>query len=172
VLTSIERKRQYEMAMEIHALQPRAQDAATAHASLTRQINELSTTLGGRNDVPAEVKTSCDAFKKDLEALAPSLAVPQGGRGGGRGAANESLITKIGQAKNGLMGGMVVGEQTTRAYGEVKAQLPKAVADLNLAIAKAQTLSSALAKYSLTLTVPPPVQAAAPAAPARKTSSQ
>jgi hypothetical protein len=162
------------MAMEIHALQPRAQDAATAHASLTRQINELSPTLAGRNDVPAEVKTSFDAFKKDLEALAPRLAVPQGGRGGGGGGrgANESLITKIGQAKNGLMSGMVVGEQTTRAYSEVKAQLPKAVADLNLAIAKAQTLSSALAKYSLALTVPSPVQAPVPAGTARKTSSQ
>jgi hypothetical protein len=101
--------------------------------------------------------------------------VPQGGRGGGgggRGAANDSLITRIGQAKNGLMGGMVVGEQTTRAYSEVKAQLPKAVADLNLLIGKAQTLSAALAKYSLALTVPSPVQASTPAPPARKTSSQ
>ena len=106
VLTSVERKRQYDMAMEIHALQPRAQDAATAHASLTRQINDLTSTLSGRNDVPGDVKTSVDAFKKDLEALAPRLAIPQGGRGGGggRGGANESLLTKISQAKSGLMG--------------------------------------------------------------------
>jgi photosystem II stability/assembly factor-like uncharacterized protein len=174
-LTSIERKRQYDMAMEIHGLQPRAQDAATAHASLARQINELASTVGGRADVPADVKTSVDSFKKDLEALAPRLTVPQGGRGGGgggRGGASESLLTKIGQAKNGLMGGMVVGEQTTRAYSEVKSQLPKAVADLNAAITKAQALSSTLATFNLTLTVPPPVQAPAAAAPVRRTSSQ
>jgi photosystem II stability/assembly factor-like uncharacterized protein len=177
VLTSIERRRQYDMAMEIHGLQPRAQDAATAHASLTRQLNELTTTMAGRADVPADVKTSVDAFKKDLEVLAPRLTVPQGGRGGGgggggRGAANESLLTKIGQAKNGLMGGMVVGEQTTRAYNEVKSQLPKAVSDLNAAITKAQALSSTLATFNLTLNVPPPVQAPATAAGVRRTSSQ
>jgi photosystem II stability/assembly factor-like uncharacterized protein len=175
VLTSIERKRQYDMAMEIHGLQPRAQDAATAHASLTRQINELSTTIGSRNDVAADVKTSLDAFKKDLDALSARLAVPQGGRGGGgggRGAANESLLTKIGQAKNGFMGGMVVGEQTTRAYSEVKAQLPKVIADLNLAIAKARDLSTALAKFNLTLTVPAPVQALPASTTVRRTASQ
>ena len=143
----------------------------------TRQINELSTTLGARNDVPADVKTSFDSFKKDLEALAPKLAIPQGGRGGGGGGgrgggANESLISRIGQAKNGLMGGMVIGEQTTRAYGEVKAQLPKTVADLNAVIAKAQALSGTLARFNLTLTVPAAVQSPATPAPVRKTSSQ
>ena len=56
-----------------------------------------------------------------------------------------------------------------RAYTEVKAQTPKAVADLNAAIAKATTLSATLAKYNLTLTVPEPVKAIE-AAPARKPS--
>jgi hypothetical protein len=171
-LTSIERKRQYDMAMELHALQPRVNDASAAHASLTRQINELSTTVAGRSDVPADVKASVDALKSDLAALAPKLTAPQGGRGGGGGGrgANESLVAKLGQGKQGLMGGMTAGDQTTRAYTEVKSQLPKAIADLNAAIAKAQTLSTNLAKYNLTLTVPSPV-AAPPAAPARKTSS-
>jgi hypothetical protein len=171
VLTSIERKRQYDMAMEIHALQPRVTDAATAHANLTRQVNDLATTIADRSDVPADVKSSFDAFKTELAALAPKLALPQGGRGGGgRGGANESLMAKIGTAKSGLSGGMTAGEQTTRAYTEVKSQTPKAIADLNATIAKATALSATLAKYNLTLTVPQPVQAPA-VSPARRTSS-
>jgi len=110
--------------------------------------------------VPADVMASFDAFNKELAVLAPKLAAPQGGRGGGGGGgrgANESLAAKLGQAKNGLTAGMSPADPTVRAYTEVKAQTPKAIIDLNAAIAKAATLSTALQKYTLTLTVPAPV---------------
>jgi len=172
VLTSAERKRMFDMAMEIHALQPAVTDAAAAHGSLTRQITELATAIGGRDDIPADVKASLDGFSKELAALAPKLTQPQGGRGGGgRGGASESLVTKVGQAKNGLMAGMSPGDQTIRAYTEVKAQTPKAIADLNAAIAKSTTLSGTLARYNLTLTVPQPVKAPDVAPPGKKTAS-
>jgi photosystem II stability/assembly factor-like uncharacterized protein len=172
VLTQADRKRQYDMAMEMHALQPRVTDIGTAFGSLSRQVNELTTTVSTRNDVPADVKSSLEAFKKELDGLAPRLATPQGGRGGGGGRGNnESIAAKLGQAKNGFMGGMVAGEQAMRAYTEVKAQLPKAVSDLNAAIAKATPLSASLAKYNLTLTVPQPIKAIE-AAPVKKTSNR
>jgi hypothetical protein len=169
VLTSAERKHMFDLAMEVHALQPAVADATAAHASLTRQMNELSSKLDG---VPADVKASFDALKAELASLAPKLTAPAGGRGGGggRGAANESLIVKVGQAKNGLMATMPVGEQTMRAYNDVKAQTPKAIADLNAAIGKAKTLSASLAKANLTLDVPAPIAAPA-AAPARKATT-
>src|SRR5262249_15816958 len=137
VLTSVERKRQYDMAMEMHALQRSVNDAVAAHGSLTRQLNELATTIGGRNDIPADVKTSVDAVKKDVDALGPKLTPPAGrGGGGGGGRGNpDNINAKIGQAKNALMGGMLVGEQTTNAASDAKAQAPKAIADLNAAIA-------------------------------------
>jgi hypothetical protein len=167
ILTSVERKRQFDMAMEMHALQPQITDASAAFGSLTRQMNELTPTIGKRDDVPADVKASFDAFKKDLAALAPKLTAPQGGRGGGgRGGATESLTVKVGQAKNGLMGGMIAGESTTRAYTEVKVQTPKTIADLNAVIGKAGTLKAAIAKYDLALTVPEPIKLAA--SPARR----
>jgi photosystem II stability/assembly factor-like uncharacterized protein len=172
VLTSVERKRMFDQAMEIHALQPRITEAGTAHASLTRQVNELATTLASRTEIPADVKASFDAFTKELAALAPKLTLPQGGRGGGgRGAASESLATKLGQAKTGLMAGMSPGDQTVRAYTEVKAQTPKAIADLNAVIAKATELSATLTRYNLTLTVPAPVKAPDAAPPAKRSSS-
>jgi hypothetical protein len=171
VLTSADRKRQYDMAMEMHTLQPRVTEAGTAFGSLNRQVAELTTTAASRSDVPVDVKGQLEAFKKELDGLAPRLAIPQGGRGGGGGGRgnNESLTGKVGQAKNGFMSGMVVGEQTLRAYTEVKSQAPKTIADLNAAIAKATTLSATLARYNLTLTVPQPVKAIE-AAPVRKAS--
>jgi hypothetical protein len=171
-LTSVERRRMYDMAMEMHGLQPSVTDAAAAHATLTRQITELADTLSKRTDVPPDVKSSFDAFKGELAALAPKLALPPAGRGGGGGGrgANESLLAKLGQAKNGFTAGMPPGDQTTRAYTEVKAQTPKAIADLNAVIAKATTLSAALGRYNLTLTVPQPVKAP-DATPARRPSS-
>ena len=56
------------------------------------------------------------------------------------------------------MGGLWPTETTMRAYTESKAQLPKAIADANSLFARAATLSSALTKYSLTLTAPTPVK--------------
>jgi hypothetical protein len=167
VLTSVERKRLFDMATEVHGMQPQISEASAAHASLTRQITGLSTKLDG---VPAEVKTSFDALKTELAGLAPKLAPPPAGRGGGgRGGAPESLVTKLGQAKNGLTGGMWPGEQTMKAYNDLKMQAPKAIADLNVAIGKATTLSAALAKGNLTLTVPKPI--AAPPAAGKRTST-
>jgi photosystem II stability/assembly factor-like uncharacterized protein len=159
VLTSAERKRQYDMAMEMHALQARVTGASTAHASLTRQLNQLSTDMGSRNDIPADVKASFDALKKDVDALAPRLTPPagRGGGGGGRGNA-ESLPAKIGQAKGALMGGMVVGEQTSNLFSEARAQTPKAIGDLNAVIAKASAVRTSLARYNLTLDVPTPIK--------------
>jgi hypothetical protein len=78
VLTSADRKRQYDLAMEMHALQPRVTEAGTAFGSLNRQVNELTTTAASRSDVPADVKGQLDAFKKELDGLAPRLAIPQG----------------------------------------------------------------------------------------------
>src|SRR5205823_7806661 len=51
VLTSVERRKMYDMAMEVHALQPAITDAAAAHASLTRQVNEIAPTLASKTDI-------------------------------------------------------------------------------------------------------------------------
>ena len=170
-LTSVERKKMFDAAMEIHALQPSVTSATTAHAALTRQVNELAATIGGKSEIPADVKSSFDALKAELAVMAPKLAPPAGrGFGGGGRGADNSLSGRIGQAKTGLISGIPVTEQTMRAYNDVKAQAPKAVAELNATIAKAATLSAELAKYSVTLTVPPPVKAPEAAGPKRTSS--
>ncbi len=169
LLTAVERKRMYDQAMEIHALQPRLTDATTAHAALTRQLADATTAIKDQSDVPADVKASVESLTKDVAALAPKLAVPAGGRGGGGGRGNtDSLAAKLGQAKNGLTAGMSPADPTVRAYTEVKAQTPKAIADLNAAIARATTLAATLAKHNVSLTVPAPVKMPEASAPVRR----
>ena len=163
VLTSVERKRLYDMAMEMHELQRRATEASTSFGTLNRETTTLATTIAGKSDVPADVKTSFEAFHKEVTALAPKLAAPAGGRGfggggGGRGGPNESILAKVGQAKNGLMGGIWPTEQTMKAYNESKTEVPKAIADGNALFVKAAAMSATLAKYNLTLTAPTAVK--------------
>jgi hypothetical protein len=161
VLTEVERRKLFDMAMEMHALQIRATEAANELSPFNGRLAELSKEVGERNDVPADLKASLETLGKDAAALAPKLAAPagfgRGGGGGGRGGANDTPMARLGQAKNALMGGMWPTEQTMKAYSESKTEMPKLVADANALFAKAATLSSNLARFNVTLTPPEPV---------------
>jgi hypothetical protein len=161
VLTEVQRKQMYDMAMEMHDLQRRATDLANAFSPLSRQVTELATAIAGRSDIPADVKTSFDAFQKDVAALAPKITAPaagRGGGGGGRGASADNVLTQIGTAKNGLMAGMWPTDQTMRGSNDSKAKTAKGIADANALFARAATLSTTLATYNLALTAPPPLK--------------
>jgi hypothetical protein len=180
-LTPVERQRMFAMAMEMHELQKRATEVQTALRPLNSRMAELAKEIAGRNDLPADVKAAFEAFNKDLAAFAPKFAPAAFGRGGGAGPAavpaaapaaaqpgqpaaappvppTVNLLTRIGQAKSGLMATMPVSEQTTKAYAEAKAQVPKAIVDANALFARAAALSTALAPHKLTLTAPQPVK--------------
>jgi hypothetical protein len=185
-LSEIERKRMFDMAMEMHELQKRATEVQNSLRPLNTRMTELAKEIAGRNDLPADVKATLEAFNKDLAAFAPKFAPAAFGRGGGAGPAaaaapaaapaaaqpgqpgqatpapsappTVNLLTRIGQAKNGLMATMPVSEQTTKAYAEAKAQVPKAILDANALFARAAALSTALAPYKMTLTAPQPVK--------------
>ena len=171
-LTSAERKRMFDLATEMHELQKHVTEAMAAQQSLSRQLTDLAEAIRSRSDMAGDVRTQAESLTKDVAALTPKFTVPQGRGGGGRGAENPSLVIRIGQAKTGLMGGMPVTEQTMRAYTEAKAETPKAIADLNALIARASTVSAALARYNLTLSVPQPVKGPDAAPAARRSSSQ
>ena len=167
-LTSVERKKLFDMAMEMHELQKRGVEVANALTPLNTKLTELATQVSGSNDIPSDVKASFDQLNKELGELMPKFAQPAGGRGGGGagagggggrgGTVTESVMAQVAQAKNGLMGGMWPGEQTTKAYAEAKTKLPKAIADAHALMAKAQTLNAALTKYNITLPVTTPTK--------------
>jgi len=163
LLTSAERKKLFDMAMEIQELQKRGTDTANALTPLNARVAELAPQVASNTSIPADVKTSLEQLSKDLASAASKFAPPASGRGfgggggagGGRGGTGtESVMAQLTQAKNGLMGGMWPTEQTTKAYSDAKTKVPKAIEDANALVAKAQALSVELAKYNITLTVP------------------
>jgi photosystem II stability/assembly factor-like uncharacterized protein len=160
ILTEAERKKLFDMAMELHELQRRANEVAAGIGPLNTRLSELSKEAASKSDLPADLKASVDTLQKDVAELAPKLAMRLfGGRGGGRGGgAADSLVARLAQAKTVLMGGMWPNEASMRAYTDSKAQLPKAIADANVLFTRAATLGSALSRHSLTLTAPTPIK--------------
>jgi hypothetical protein len=167
-LSEVERKKMFDMAMEMHELQRLGNDATSALRPLSTRAGELAKEIAGRTDVPADVKASFDAFNKDLIALMPKFAAAGGGRGGGGGGGaaavtpTPSLMTRVGQAKSALMATMPLTDVAQKAYAESKVQFPKTIAEVNALIARAATLSKTLATYKLKLDVPEPVKVPAP----------
>jgi len=169
-LSELERKKMFDMAMEMHELQRVGNDASNALRPLSTRAGELAKEIAGRTDVPADVKASVESFNKGLTALMPTFAAGGGGRGGGGGGGGAtavtptpSLMARIGQAKTALMATMPVTDMAQKAYAESKAQFPKTLAEVNALIAKAATLSKTLATYKLKLDVPEPIKTPTPA---------
>jgi hypothetical protein len=164
-LTAAERKKLFDMAMEMHELQKRGAEMANLLTPLNAKVTELASQVSSSTSVPADLKTPFDQLTKDLAGMIPKFVQQGGGRGGagggggGRGGATgDNVMAQAAQAKNGLMGGMWPTEQTMKAYSETKTKMPKAIADANALIARAQTLSTQLANYNVTLTVPQTVK--------------
>jgi hypothetical protein len=117
----------------------------------------VSKSLEGRSDLPADVKTSVADIDKELTAMSARLAPPaagRGGGGGGRGTATDTPVSRLNQAKTGLMAGMPATSQTYDAYKRAKAEVPKTIEEARALLTRVQTLSAALAKHNITLTVP------------------
>jgi hypothetical protein len=158
VLTDAERKRLYDMAMELHSLQRRANEMIGTIAPLNGQLANVAKEVASKADIPADVKSQVEAFSKEVAALAQKLVPPQGGRGGGRGGGGgtPSAVARAGQAKNGMMGGMWPTQATMDAYTEAKTGVPALLTEATAMVTRAQALSATLAKHGVTLTVPAP----------------
>ena len=96
-LTEVERKRMYEMAMEMHDLQKRVSDINSAFTAVNRQIPVIQKTMEGRSDLPAEVKSSFESADKSLLEMTAKLAPPAGGRGGGGGGVGRRRTRRRGR---------------------------------------------------------------------------
>ena len=156
-LTEAERKRLFDMAMELHALQRRATEAAGPIVPLTRQLADIVKQVRDNAAVPDDVKSQVEALNKEVAAVSAKLVPPAGGGrgGGGRGGGEPSPIMRLSQAKNVLTGGMWPTQANINSYNESKTAIPAAIGEADAVLAKAQVLSATLAKHNITLTVPP-----------------
>ena len=156
-LTGAERKRMYDMAMEMHEWQRRIGELNSSIAAISRQMPALQKTIESRADLPADLKPAFESVDNALLEMTAKLAPPAAGRGaggGGRGTAADTPVARLNQAKTGLMGGMPATAQTTDAYKRARAEMPQTIDEVQALIDKAQALSATLAKHNITLTVP------------------
>jgi len=85
-LTSLERKKMYDMAMEMHELQRVGTEVSNALTPFNTAMQELAKQVASKTDLPAAVKAELDAVNKQLAAVVPKFAAGGGGgRGGGGG---------------------------------------------------------------------------------------
>jgi hypothetical protein len=112
------------------------------------------------------VKAQFKAVQKEWDTVRAKFGVPPSiGVGGGRGGvgaaagASADVVGKAGNVKGQIMTFTDMPSTTLMTqYSEVKLALPKAITELNAFLAKATSLSQALGKNGVTLTVPAPVK--------------
>jgi len=161
-----EHERYNAIVTDLHAIQRRGVAMATALNALYPQMTAAAKSVGEKSDIPANVKTQFESLNKEFDAIRKKFGVPTsagaggrggGGGGGGRGGAvdPENVLARTSTLKNQLAG---VWEAPSAAsvhqYNDVKLAMPKAVADGNAFLGKANTVSQALAKYGVALKVP------------------
>jgi hypothetical protein len=155
------------LATDLHELQRRGVAAATALNSLYPQMADVTKKVSENSNVPANVKSQLESLSKAVDSVRKKFGVPipvaTGGRGGGggRGAAPdpENVLARETALKNQLMGVWEAPSASlVRQANAAKVDLPKAIGEANAVLTRASTASTALAKYNITLTVPPTVK--------------
>jgi len=170
-LTDAQRRRYYDIAMDLHRMQGRGVAVVNALNPLFPQMTDLAAKLPGMTAVPDSVKTQFAAVQKEFDAVRAKFGVPAvadaggfgrggGGRGGGAAVgANANLLARAGTVKGRIMSFYDMPSDAMMAqYADVRVALPRAVTEANTFLGRAQALSQALAKSGVTLTVASPVR--------------
>jgi hypothetical protein len=148
---------------DLTSLQARAVKVATALNGMYPMVNALRDTVAARSNVSANVKTQVEAFVRDFETTRKKFGVPlpapnAGGRGGGgRGGAvaPENVLGRTTALRNAIVGiWESPSASLTRQYTEVKVELPRAVAEGDALLTRAQTLSRTLNGVGVTFNPP------------------
>jgi photosystem II stability/assembly factor-like uncharacterized protein len=165
-MSDVQRKRYYDVAMDLHDIQQRGENAAAALGPFYTSMTDASDKIGKANGVPASVKTDFESLSKEFDVVRAKFGVPQtaaaGGRGGGgRGGAvdPQNVVARAGNIKTQMLAfSETPSDSLMKQYAEVKTALPKAIADANMVLVKAMTMSQTLKKYDVTLNVPAPIK--------------
>jgi hypothetical protein len=167
-LTDAQRRRYHDVAMDLHRLQTRGVAVVNALNPLHPQMTELAEKLPGMTNVPDDVKTQFAAVQKEFDTVREKFGVPvaaggggrgRGGRGRGGAADAANVLARAGAVKGRIMSFYDMPSDAMMAqYADVRVALPRAVSEANSFLGRAQSLSEALAKSGVTLTVAAPIR--------------
>lgn len=168
-LTGVARASYNVVTMDLHTLQKRGTETANALTTLYGEVTKAASKMDS-SAAPDADKARFVAFRKEfdtirakfgaplggasnLAAFAAGAALP-GGRGGGA-ADNANVLARVGTVKGAIMGTWETPSAALmKQVAEVKTALPAAIAEANTFLAKARTVSQAIAKYNVTMLVP------------------
>lgn len=165
-LTDVQRKRYFDIAMDLHTMQGRGNEVVTALTPLYTQMTDLAGKMAGMTNVPDAVKTQFTAVQKEFDTVRAKFGVPAGpgaaaggrgggGFGGGAPVNNTNVLARVGTVKTQILTFYDMPSDTLmRQYADVRVALPRAITEVNAFLTKATALSQALAKSNVTLTVP------------------
>jgi len=152
---------------DLHSIQRRGVAVASALNALYPQMADVAKKVT-ESSAPANVKAQFESLNKDLDAVrkkfgVPIATAPAGGRGGGGGGGRggggpdpDNVLAKTSTLKTQIAGiWEAPSPSLMRQYTDVKLAMPKAITEANAVLAKASTVSAALKRYDITLTVPP-----------------
>jgi hypothetical protein len=169
-LADAQRRRYNELVADLHDLQRRGTEMAATLNALHPQMVAAATKVAETAGVPAAVKTQFEALNRDYNALRVKFGVPlpvpgaggrggRGGRGGGGGRGGEppSVVERTGTVKDQIMGiWEAPSDAMTSRAADVRAELPRAIADANALLVRVRGISPTLQRYGITVTVAAP----------------
>ena len=167
-LTGEQRARYNAIVMDLHGLQQRGTVTQTALNELYPQMTDAAAKVKADATIPAATKAAFEALQKEFDGVRVKFGVPtvdpnaaggRGGRGGGgRGgpAANpEDVFGRAVALKGQIMGiWEMPSDALMKQYNSAKVEVPKAIADANALLTKANAMSGTLVKYNIVLRVP------------------
>jgi len=170
-MTDAQRRRHFEIAIDLHELQRRGMSVTTALDPFYAQMTDVAGKIGAMQNVPADVKAQFESLNKELDVVRAKFGVPippggfgsggRGGRGGfGGGGGNDgNVVNRVGQVKTQVMAfNEVPSDALVRRYNTVKTELTRAITEANNMLVKAMGVGQALKPHGVALTVPAPIK--------------
>jgi hypothetical protein len=156
------RSRWNAIVMDLHDTQRRGADVARPLTALQAEVVKTAPKIDS-SAAPAALKAEWTTFKQQFDSVRVKfgVGVPTGGFGGGGGgggggaAAAANVLGRLSALKGAIMGVWESpSDGTMRQVTNAKAELSSAIAEANRVLAKAKTMSHALAQHSVILTAP------------------
>ena len=162
-LTGGDRARYNAVAADLHALHRTGTDAARPLATLYDEVLRVAPKVDS-SAAPANVKSEWASFRAQFDSVRARFGVPAtagGGFGGGGGgaaaaaAAAANVLGRVGTLKGAILGIWEVPTAgTMRQVSNARTELNGAMAQARAVLARAESMSRALAPHGVTMAPP------------------